>query len=346
MSRQKVSGSLGALTFVVTGALLLLVLGIGMGDLRFDQSRTYNAVFSTTSGLHAGDEVRAAGVSVGRVKEVELRDDARAVITFSASAAVPLTSATVATIRYKNLTGDMFLDLTNSDPDARVLAEGDELPLAQTKPALDLDQLFNGFKPLLAGLSPEGVNQLATSIIEVFEGQTTSVHTLLTNVATFTGTLADQDRVIGEVIANLDTVLGTLDERKAAVSSLVVNLRKVVTGLARDRKNIGGSLERLNRLASQGSEFLLVLRPELKGTVAEVRRVATALNSDLGAIDRTLGAMPEALRKTGRVGAYGSFYNLYLCGIAVTFTGPNGVPSQGPMFLDDADRCQKEGDQE
>lgn len=343
MTAVKVPGARGAAAFVAAASLLLVLVYLVIGDVSFQSVRSYRAVVANTSGLSVGDDVRAAGVAVGRVTDVRLRSDARVVLTFTASHAVELTTSTEAKIRYKNLTGDMFLDLTSGTRDGTPLAADAELPLTRTKPALDLDDVFNGFRPLLQGLAPDQVNQLAGSIIDVFEGQAGSINELLSNIGSFTGALADQDKLIGDVIVNLNTVLGTLNDRRDKVSDLVANLRAVVTGLAADRSRIGGSLERLNDLALTGSSFLQALRPELRGAVQETHRIAAALSSDLGAIDSALTALPEALRRAGRVGSYGSFYNLYICGITINAAGPGQPPTQGPVFYDTSDRCKEEG---
>ncbi len=339
---RRIPGAAPALAFTLVTALLLAGLGIVLGDVRFQEERSYKAVFTTTSGLAKGSDVRAAGVTLGTVTDLRLRSDHLAVVTFDASTDVKVSTNTVATIRYKNLTGDMFLDLTQETRGGAEVDANDVIPVERTRPALDLDELFAGFRPLLRGLEPNEVNELTGNIIAVFEGQSSSINALLGNVADFTGTLADQDQVIGDLIDNLNTVLGTLDERKSEVNDLVTNLKAVVGGLAHDRKAIGGSLERLTRLTTRGTDFLRNLRAPLRDSVAQARRVADALNLDLPAVDRTFGLLPDALRRLGRVGAYGSFYNLYLCGLSVTFTGPNGQTVQGPVTYDTTERCQFE----
>jgi phospholipid/cholesterol/gamma-HCH transport system substrate-binding protein len=344
-SRRGIPGAGPATLFTLVSALLLGVLGIVMGDFRFQESQQYRAVFTTTTGLTSGSDVRAAGVTLGRVTSVTLRDDNLAEVSFTAATEVPVTTNTFATIRYLNLTGDMYLDLTQDAQGGTELGAGDLIPAERTRPALDLDELFNGFRPLLRGLEPGQVNELTSNIIAVFEGQSSSINALLGNVAEFTMGLADQEEVIGSLIDNLNAVLGTLDGRKAEVNSLVTNLEAVIGGLAEDRRAIGDSLEQLTTLTTDGTAFLRSVRQPLKLTLAELRRVAEALNMDLAAVEKALGLTPDALRRLGRVGAYGSFYNLYLCGISVTFTGPDGRTVQGPVNYDTSERCHfQDGD--
>src|ERR1700722_9759225 len=91
----------------------------------------------------------------------------------------------------------------------RALPPGGFIPLSRTQPALDLDALIGGLKPLFRALNPEKVNAIAQTIITVFQGEGGTINDILDQTAQLTSRLADSDRAIGEVIANLSTVLDT-----------------------------------------------------------------------------------------------------------------------------------------
>jgi phospholipid/cholesterol/gamma-HCH transport system substrate-binding protein len=77
-------------------------------------------------------------------------------------------------VRYRNLIGDRILELDKGRRSAQPLAAGGTIAIAQTAPAVDLDALLNGFKPLFAGLDPSQINQLSGQLVEVLQGQTTA----------------------------------------------------------------------------------------------------------------------------------------------------------------------------
>jgi phospholipid/cholesterol/gamma-HCH transport system substrate-binding protein len=331
---------LKVLAFVLTTGLLAALVGALMGNARIESTHSYRAVFSDISGLKDGVDVRAAGVPVGTVRGLALSGDNTVLVTFDVATSIPLTQATRARIRYKNLTGDRYFDLTQGPGDATPLPQGGVIPLARTEPALDLDALFNGFKPLLQGLDPGEVNQLSSSLIEVFQGQSGTVESLLADLGSFTATLADRDQVIGQVISNLNTVLGTIDTHRDEFSTTVDQLQRLISGLAQDRSQLGDSLDRVNSLAGRTGGFLRDLRPELVGTTEQTHRLALALNADLPLLDYNLNQLPVDLARIGRAGAYGSFFNFYLCGIQIRLDGPgpNGFIDT-PFLLSDAPRC-------
>lgn len=329
------------LAFVLVTGVLTAFVGMVFANVRFDHGRTYQAVFADVTGLEKGAEVRAAGVDVGRVEGLTLRPDTTVLVTFSAAHSVPLTTATEVRIRYLNLMGGRYLDLSQRPGQGEPLPPHATIPLSRTAPALDLDDLFNSFRPLMQGLDPREINELTGSLIKTFEGEAGGVDTLLADVGRFTNSLADRDQVIGELIHNLDVVLGTMGRRRAEFDQLVVNAQKVVSGLARDRQRIGSSLVRLDDLARTGTAYLASVRPELRGSIVQSRRFAAAVNSELGIVNHYISVLPGRLRMLGRVGAYGTFYNMYVCGVTFTVTGPDGKPTPGPVWYDtDTPRCR------
>jgi phospholipid/cholesterol/gamma-HCH transport system substrate-binding protein len=332
--------ALKTLAFVTVTGLLTVVIGMTFSGSPLGATETYRAVFVNISGLKDGDEVRAAGVSVGTVEGLRLRDDHTVEVSFAVPVDIPLPRSVRATVRYLNLAGDRYLDLTQGTGDGRSLDPGGVIPVAQTAPALDLDELFNGFKPLLRGLDPDEVNDVSASLIGIFDGRAGTVEHLLSRIASLTGTLADRDAVIGRLIDDLTTVLSTVDDRREEFSSLVVNLQRVVSGLSRDRDTIGDSLSRLNDLSGSSADLLSALRPELRGAVTQLGRVSAALNTETALVDRYLTDLPDILQTSMRNRAYGSFFNAYLCGVRLKLTGPDGKPVYTPFVSSEVARCR------
>lgn len=327
--------------FVAVCLAVALVLGLAVANTRFGPSQTYHAAFRDVSGLVDGSEVRAAGVAVGRVEEVGEPADGQVVVTFSASPDVPLADTSRATTRYKNLTGDRYVELSAGPTPGSRLAEGATLPVANTAPALDLDQLYNGFRPLLQALDPQEVNRLSGSLIAALQGEGPSVEGLLADIGALTSTLASRDQVIGEVISNLQASLTTIGDRSGAFSDLIVRLQELTRGLAADRATIGASLPAITDLAGRTSGLLEQVRPELVGLNAQTRRLAGMLNQPENRKDLldAIQLSPDAYRSMAGLGTYGSFFNFYLCAVQVRFTGPDGNAMTTPVLPSDAPRC-------
>lgn len=312
--------------FTLVSVLVTATLTVIMGHIGIGSSHEYRAILATASMLKKGDDVRVAGVSVGAVKKVEHYQRSMARVTFSVRDGVPMTTASTAEVHYLDLVGDRYLALGpgRGAGDARPLRPGDTIPASQTKPALDLTELFNGFQPLFQALTPSQVNELSMNIVQVLQGEGGTVRNLLQHTASLTSSLADRDKLIGQVVTNLSRTLDTVNQHHAQLSTLVVELKDWMTHLAASRKTIGGSLGNISKLTVAVADLLHQGRPLLKSDIAALRRLATLLNEPDQRADLVdlLERMPEVMSDQARTGTYGSWYQYYICGVSAEIKLP------------------------
>ncbi len=152
------------------------------GQFRFDSRTSFAAVFSNVSGLKGGNFVRIAGVEVGKVKNLKLQKDGTVRVDFAIDRGLTLTEGTKASVRYENLIGDRYLSLDDGPGSTRKLPPDATIPLARTSPALDVDALIGGFRPLFRALDPDQVNALSGQLLRVFQGQGATISSVLTRL--------------------------------------------------------------------------------------------------------------------------------------------------------------------
>lgn len=312
------------LAFTAVMALIFTGLVVVFSQARFSATDDYRAEFTSASGLQTGDKVRIAGVPVGSVSGVEVGSDDLAHVRFDVDSKYPLLQSTRATVRYENLVGDRYLELLEGAGSSESLADGGTIPESQTSPALDLDLLLGGFKPLLRGLNADQVNSLTGSLLQVMQGQGGTLVSLLGSTSSFTSTLADRDQLIGDVITNLNTTLQTIDDRDEQFSSTLDQLQQLVSGLAQDRDPIGAAIPKMATATGDLARLLEGARPDLQATINEAHRVATNVVAGEDQVDWVLERLPDSYRKLIRTGTYGSFFQFYTCSVTFKFSGPDG----------------------
>lgn len=327
MKRSNANG-IKLLIFTLVMSLIFAGLVVVFSQMRFSREEGYHAVFTSSSGILPGAKVRIAGVPVGSVTSVEVGEDHRAHVEFDVDRKYSLFTSTRATIRYENLVGDRYLELLEGPGSADVLRPGGTIELANTAPALDLDMLLGGFKPLLRGLDPAQVNDLTNALLQIFQGQGGTLVSLLNSGGSFAQTLADRDALIGSVIDNLNVVLATIDERGDQFETTIAELQRLIGGLAEDRDPIGAALPRIAGATGDLTDLLAQARPDLRATIAQVDRLATNINDGEDTVQWVLDRLPETYRKLIRIGSYGSFLQLYVCETNIVMDGPNGQPIQ------------------
>lgn len=316
----------------IFSAILLLftaLIIVVFGQVRFDRTVRYAAEFSNVSGLRAGQFVRASGVEVGKVVSVTVGGGDRPVrVEFAVDHTVPLFASTTAAIRYQDLIGNRYLEL-QPGTDRRPLPPGSTIPVERTRPALDLDALIGGFRPLLRSLDPGRVNSIAESIVVALEGRGDTLGQILDHTAQLTSRLAERDQTIGELIADLNVVLDTTVRYQEEFDDTLADFETLITALRNRADPLADAVAHISDAAGTVGDLLADERPVLKDTVGHLENVAQPLIDDVSNLDDLLIRWPEAFKTIGRAGGiYGDFFNFYLCDLNLKL---NGLQPGGPV---------------
>lgn len=338
--KDNLGGAIWRLAVFMTVCLLgMFALFAVFGQLRFEKTQNYRAQFANVTGLKGGDFVRIAGVEVGKVQSIQFNDDGTLTVDFTADDSVVLTEGSRAVIRYDDLIGGRYLQLTEGAGGTKKLNPGDTIPLAQTEPALDLDALIGGFRPLFRALNPDQINALSGQLISALQGQGATIGSFLSQTAALTNTLADRDQLIGEVIVNLNTVLGSLAGQSDQFGKAVTALSDLVAGLEARKQDITNGVAYTNAAAGTIADLLDQARPPLKKVVTETDRTAGIVVADHDYFDQLLNTLPDAYQVLNRQGLYGDFFSFYLCDVSLKLNGKGGQPVYVKVAGQDTGRC-------
>ena len=327
------------IVFMIVTSILTLFLAATIGNITLGGKKSYSALFSDVTGLLQGNDVRIAGVKVGQVDAIELSDRKLAKVSFSMDEENDLAQSAIIRLRYRNLVGERYLAITEGPGSAEPVKAGTTMPLAQTRNALDLTVLFNGFRPLFQALDPQSTNEVAFELVKTLQGEGGTIESLMQRTASLTNTLADRDAVIGRVITNLATVLDTLDNGDE-LSRLILQLRRLSAGFAQDRAEIGRSIVGINELTTATSGFLQEVRGPLRSDIAELGKLAATLDANKETVNGVLQRLPSKLDRIIGTATYGSWFNFYLCGFDGTIVLPTGE-TMSPQFVNTAARCKR-----
>ena len=325
--------------FAIIMSVLTAFLFFIFGQYRTGSTNGYSAVFTDASRLKTGDSVRVAGIRVGTVNDIKLRPDKTVLVKFDADRDIVLTTGTKAAVRYLNLVGDRYLELVDGPGSSRVMPAGSQIPDDRTMPALDLDLLLGGLKPVIQGLNPQDVNALTSSLIQVFQGQGGTLQSLFAKTSSFSNALADNDQVIEQLIDNLNNVVGVLAKDGDKFAGSIDKLEQLISGLSGDRDPIGTAITSLDNGTASLASLLTEARPPLKGAVDQLNRLAPLVDNDKDRLEHAIQLMPANYRKLVRLGAYGSFIQYYICGISFRATDLQGRTVVFPWIKQTTGRC-------
>jgi phospholipid/cholesterol/gamma-HCH transport system substrate-binding protein len=338
--RRKLSGIIARVALFTAVCLVFTFALIAVfGQLRFEDRTGYNAVFTNISGLKSGNFVRIAGVEVGKVGDLTLHRDGTVTVGFAVDKGVRLTEGTKAVVRYENLIGDRYLALEEGPGPPRRLPSGATIPLARTSPALDIDALIGGFRPLFRALDPDQVNALSGELLRIFQGQGGTLASVLAHTSMLTSTLAGRSELIGELITNLNTVLHTFATRDHEFSDGLDKLSQLVEGLAQRKTDISTGLAYINAAAGSVADLLVQSRQPIKDVVRETDRMSGQVLSDRDYFDGLVKDLPDIYQVLARQGLNGDYFGFYFCEVLLKLNGKGGNPIFVKLLGQPSGRC-------
>ena len=204
-------------------------------------------------------------------------------------------------------------------------------------PALDLDALIGGFRPLFQALNPERSTRCA-ELHHGLQGQGGTINSFLAQTAALTSTLADRDQLIGEVIINLNTVLGSLGDQSDQFAKAVDSLSELVAGLQSRGEEISTGVAYTNAAAGSITDLLSQARPPLQKCPRD-RPDGRDRGGRPRYFDNVINTLPDAYQALARQGIYGDFFSFYLCDLVLKLNGKGGQPVYVKVAGQSTGRC-------
>lgn len=321
----------GFTLFAVISVLLTFTIWSSLQRSVPGRTNSYSAIFADVLGVRVGDDVRVAGVRVGRIDKIDFADRYRARVDFRLDANQHLTSTTKAAVRYQNLIGQRYIALLPGDGAGDALAAGAQIPIERTEPSFDVSALLSGFEPLFSVLQPDQVNSLSETLVQALQGNEVSLATLITEAAQLAQTFGERDQILGDVLTNLSSVVAGLAHRSSELESLITQTRSLMDGLYAQGESLKSSVDRV----AASTDSLVTLIGQVKPGMATAQNDAT-LGVDMlllngAALDRAAVQLPHFLNGLARFSSYGAYGNAYICRLDVSLWGvvlPPGMFSQ------------------
>lgn len=303
---------------VTTGAVgltviaLLLVAAFFSDDLPIvGGGTTYAAEFTEAAGLVPANEVRVAGVKVGKVTKVRLDGD-RVRVSFRVKD-VWVGDRTTATIRIKTLLGQKFLAL---DPQgSQPLDPGDPIPRERTLSPYDVQEAFNGLASTVGQIDTKQLADSFQVLSQTFEGSAQNVRGALDGLSALSRTISSRDEQLARLLANTDQITKTLSDRNEQFEELLADGNLLLGELRKRKDAIGALLTGTRELSKELSGLVADNSAQLKPALEQLDRVSTMLQRNQDALDRGLSLMAPFYRVFANTLGNGRWFDVYICGL-------------------------------
>ncbi|TCK00749.1 MCE family protein [Nocardia alba] len=323
---------IGFSIFALVSLLVTVVVWNTLARTVDGDTRKYTAIFTDVLGLRPGDDVRMAGVRVGKVETIELDGKNDAKVSFIVQSDQTLFNDTKALVRYQNLIGQRYVALTpGKTPSPKALESGSTIPLDRTEPSFDISALLNGFQPLFQALEPAEVNAMSETLIQALQGDGVSLSAFIVQAAQLATDFQRRDAILSDVITNLSGVMAGLAKRGDELETLITQTRALIGGLYDQGQSLQASTVSLADSTTALVSMMTKIQPKLAATQNSTTAALNLLLANGAKLDQVAIDMPSMLADLGRMTSEGTHANAYLCGLDISLYGvifPRGLVSQ------------------
>jgi phospholipid/cholesterol/gamma-HCH transport system substrate-binding protein len=298
----------GAISLAVVALLVLAAFRaqdlpvIGGGD-------TYYAAFSESGGLKANDEVRIAGVRVGKVEKVALDGD-HVKVTFRIESGSGFGQDTRAEIKVKTLLGAMYLGLVPAG--SGQLEEGSEIPVERTSSPYDVVEAFSGLAETSQRIDTDQLAESLTTLADLTRNTPEEFREALSGVSRLSADIAARDEQINTLLKNLDRVTTVLDDRDQDIVGLMRESDVLFRALVARRESVHALLESTSVMSKELTVLVRQSRADLKPALEHLDNVLVVLNKNEDNLDNSLRLMAPFYRVFASTLGNGPWFDTYI----------------------------------
>src|SRR3954463_282094 len=261
---------IAGIDLLAIGIAVLLALAVGAKE-QGGSGYQVRAIFDNAAYAVKGEEVRIAGVKVGKIDKLDVAYERKAAVTFSIDTAgfTPFHKDAHCTIRPQSLIGEKYVECTPGSTKAPVLdkipdgqqdAGKADLPLAQTSSPVDIDLIGHITRLPSRQRLAIIINEFGTALAGRGDDLNQAIHRAnpaLRETDKVLAVLAGQNRVLADLARDSDTVIAPLAEKRRRIANFIVEANKTGTATAERGADIERSFERF-------PGFLRQLQPTLQ----------------------------------------------------------------------------------
>ncbi len=299
---------IGAVSIAVIAAMILSAFRaqdlplIGGGD-------TYYAAFSESGGLRANDEVRIAGVRVGKVQSVELDGD-HVRVTFRVKTDSDFGDQSRAAIKVKTLLGAMFLALEPAGPGQ--LEPDSEIPVERTSSPYDVVEAFSGLAETSEEIDTDQLAESLTTLSDLTRETPEEFRSALKGVSALSSNIAEKDEQINSLLTNLKRVSSVLNERDGDIIALMEDSDVLFRALVKRRQSVHNLLVSTSTLSKELTALVKQSRADLKPALTHLQSVVEVLNKNEDNLDNSLRLMAPFYRVFANTLGNGPWFDTYI----------------------------------
>jgi len=285
-----------------------------IGNVSFQDRNTFTAEFTDVTGLLPNDNVKIAGVTVGKVTAIEAIPGGTALVTFSMDADVAVPEDSLVEVRWRDVMALRFLYLTPGT--GLAVDSGHRFPLGQTSAPADFNVLLEKLTPVMRALDPALANQVVEAFQVALIGRVDEVRDLISDGAALTQALAGRDDEVRRLLSNAAIVVEAYASREQQLRSLLDSFADVATTVAARNDVLTSSVTALADAQAELRRLLAANDVELRAALDELDAITQIVAVNHTELDHLLATTGQGLVSYHRISSIGQFFNINAVGVS------------------------------
>ena len=306
--RERNPVKIGAVSIAVLAMLMVMAFKADSLPL-IGGGTTYYANFSEAGGLKTGDEVRVAGVRVGKVNSIEL-DGNQVKVGFKIREKVNFGENSGAGVRVKTLLGDMFLELQPAGEGQ--MKAGATIPVDRTESPYDVVEAFEGLADTSANIDKDQLAAALTTLADLTRSTPEEFQAALTGVSDLSRNLAAKDERIESLLSQLDRVTKVLDERDEDLITLMNDANQLFAALVERREAVHNLLISTQLLSKELSQLVDDSRADLKPALESLDVILDVFTKNEENLEKSLRLMAPFYKVFNNTLGNGPWWDTYI----------------------------------
>jgi phospholipid/cholesterol/gamma-HCH transport system substrate-binding protein len=309
------------------GLIVLLLAGAFNADKLplIGGGSVYQAEFSEAAGLQPNDEVRVAGVKVGKVTGVELAGT-KVLVHFRVKNA-DFGKTSRADIRIKTVLGRKFLMLTPDGPGQ--LSTDDVIPMTRTSSPYDVSEAFQGLASTVDQVDTKQLEKSFQTLADTFRETPDEVRSTLTGLSRLSRTIASRDQQLQTLLQRSSVVTQVLSERDQDLTAFMADSSLILQELRKRREAINTLLQTTTQLSEQLIALVRENRATLAPALAKLHEVVLVLKANQDNIDKAIPRLASFTRIFSNNLGNGRWFDTIVQNLTAPIGFGPGVPSTG-----------------
>ena len=279
---------------------------------------TYSADFTEDAGLHTGDDVRIAGVKVGKVTSVGLEGD-HVKVTFQVKNAW-MGDQSTADIKIKTLLGSKYLAV---DPEGtKALSPNVAIPTSRTTSPYDVLDAFSGLSETIQQLNTGQLAQSFEVLSQTFSNTPANVRSALNGLSALSRTISSRDAQLAQLLSNTGQVSQVLADRDAQVQKLLSDGTLLLTMLDQREQAISTLLSGTQALSRQLTGLVRDNQEQLNPVLTQLDQFTTLLQHNQTSLASGIQLLAPFARLFANTVGNGRWFDNYICGLLPPSIGP------------------------